>query len=69
MYCTGKMATLAFAEEFGAHPDEVENDFLKLDVYFMSLNVKSITETVRDCSYMTSDNFDILFTPGPPRIR
>lgn len=45
------MATFAFAEEFGAHPDEVENDFLKLDVYFMSLNVKSITETVRKAIY------------------
>ena len=28
-------------------PDDVKDDYLRLDVYFMSLNVKTITETAR----------------------
>lgn len=29
------------------HPEDVKDDYLRVDVYFMSLNVKTITETAR----------------------
>ena len=41
------MATMAFSELYGVDPEDVKEDYLKVDIYFMSLNVKSITETAR----------------------
>ena len=43
----GMMATMAFSELYGVQPQDVKEDYLRLDIYFMSLNVKSITETAR----------------------
>ena len=43
----GMMATMAFSELYGVNPEDVKEDYLKIDIYFMSLNVKSITETAR----------------------
>ena len=43
----GKSATIGFSELYKVNPKDVEDDYLKLDIYFMSLNVKSITETAR----------------------
>ena len=41
------MATIAFSELYGVEPEDVKEDYLRLDIYFMSLNVKSIIETAR----------------------
>lgn len=43
----GKSATIGFSELYKVNPEDVENDYLKIDIYFMSLNVKSITESAR----------------------
>lgn len=43
----GKHAALAFSDLYNVEPEEVKDDYLRLDVYFMSLNVKTITETAR----------------------
>ena len=43
----GKMAVMAFSELYGVDPEDVKEDYLKVDIYFMSLNVKSITESAR----------------------
>ena len=32
---------------FKVRPEDVKDDYLKLDVYFMSLNVKTVVETAR----------------------
>ena len=42
-----RQSTLAFSELYNVDPVEVKDDYLRLDVYFMSLNVKTVTETAR----------------------
>ena len=42
-----KQTTIAFSELYNVNPEEVKDDYLKLDVFFMSLNVKTVTETAR----------------------
>ena len=43
----GKFATIPFSEIYKVKPKDVEDDYLKVDIYYMSLNVKSITESAR----------------------
>ena len=43
----GDTATIGFSDLYTVNAKDVENDYLKVDIYFMNLNVKSITETAR----------------------
>ena len=43
----GKQAALAFSDLYQVKPEDVKDDYLQVDIYFMSLNVKTITETAR----------------------
>ena len=43
----GEMSTMAFSELYGVDPADVIEDYLRVDIYFMSLNVKRITESAR----------------------
>ena len=38
---------MAFSEVYSVAPEDVAEDYLRVDIYFMSLNVKTIVETAR----------------------